>query len=472
MFPFTAQPGREFSIINSSVLLIFFVVSFLPPLATAQPAGQSPAIETLQHEIEALRERVAILERQLAGVQQPDTAQPVTHASAPSGTSLRTVTTPSAANPITETIPVTTSEHSTVNVGGRLKIDAIFNSRSTGGNSGSNSGDLAFYPASIPLAGSGERNQISFNARETRLWLKGYSPSNYGEMAGYLEIDFSSTTGASNEKVSNSFIPRLRHAYGTLGGFTLGQTFTTFMNVSAYPEVNDLNGPVGIMNIRQPLFRYRFRETWGNLYIAMENPETTLVTTAGNRLAPDDDRMPDLVGKVVFTGDWGNWSLAGMVREIRSDGAVLAGVADSAWGGAVSASGRISFSSQDNLRFNLSYGNALGRYLSYNAYDDGIIDMNGRIHLTRIIGGYLAYQHWWTDTLRSTAVAGFAHADNASIVNPGSVNKDFYSTHLNLIWSPSLNTSIGIEWLHAYRELEDGRNGRLNRVQMTSMYKF
>lgn len=471
MCPFTVQTRRIFFIFNTAALLSLVMSCLLTPVA-AQPAGQAPAVDTLQQEVATLRKRVAALERQLAVVLQHEAAPPAVHAAAPSGKPPPTAMAPPAADAITNIIPVTSSEHSAVTVGGRLKIDAIYNSRSSGGNSGSNSGDLTFYPASIPLTGSGERNQISFSARETRLWLKGYSPSDYGEMAGYLEIDFSSATAASNEKVSNSFIPRLRHAYGTLGGFTLGQTFTTFMNVSAYPEVNDLNGPVGIMNIRQPLFRYRFRETWGNLYIALENPETTLATTAGNRIAPDDDRVPDLVGKVEFIGAWGNWSVAGMAREIRSDGTVLAGVADSAWGGAVSISGRLTLTSQDNLRFNLSYGNALGRYLSYNAYDDGVIDGNGRIHLTRIAGGYLAYQHWWTETLRSTAAAGFAHADNPSIVVPGGVNKDFYSTHLNLIWSPSLNASIGIEWLHAYRELEDGRNGRLDRVQVTSMYKF
>ena len=179
-----------------------------------------------------------------------------------------------------------------------------------------------------------------------------------------------------------------------------------------------------------------------------------------------------MVGKVEFSGDWGNWSLAGMAREIRSDGAFAAGVADSSWGGAISVSGRIRLAGQDNLRFNLAYGNGLGRYLSYNTFDDGIIDRNGHISLNRITGGYVAWQHWWTDVLRSTAVAGFAHADFPSIPVPGSANENVFSTNLNLIWSPSLNASFGLEWLYGYRELEDGRNGNLNRLQLTSMYKF
>lgn len=471
MFSITIQSRRTYCVLNSATSGLLIICLSLTP-AAARSAARQPSVETLQQQVATLQGRVATLEQQLGRVLQLLNGQPaVDKAGAqpvPAGPR------PAAAviEPAADSRIVRTLEHSAINVGGRLKIDAIYNSRSTGGNSGGNGGDLAFLPATIPLTGSGETDQLSFDARETRLWLKGYSPSDFGEMAGYIEIDFSSSSAASNEKVSNAFIPRLRHAYGTLGGFTFGQTFTTFMNVSAFPEVNDLNGPVGIMNIRQPLFRYEYHKRWGSLFAALESPETTLVTTAGSRIAPDDDRLPDLVGKIEFRGDWGNWSLAGMLREIRSDGAVVAGVADNVWGGAVSASGRIRLFDRDSLRFNLAYGNGLGRYLSYNAFDDGIIDSNGRITLNRVTGGYIAYQHWWTDTLRSTAGAGFGHADYTAVLTPGSANKNFYSTTLNLIWSPSLNSSIGLEWLYGYRELDDGRSGDLNRLQLTSMYKF
>ena len=47
-----------------------------------------------------------------------------------------------------------------------------------------------------------------------------------------------------------------------------------------------------------------------------------------------------------------------------------------------------------------------------------------------------------------------------------------YSTHLNLIWSSSLNSLVGMEWLHAYRELLDGSDGEIDRIQITSSYKF
>ena len=438
----------------------------------ASDKGADTEMETLRQEVATLKERIETLEAQLSAIMQlnsvapdPGNTEKINAGISP----VRPETTEQAAR---DNVVVTTADNSAINVGGRLKIDAIYNSRSTGGNSGTNASDLAFSPASIPVTATGEHDQLSFNARQTRLWLKGYSPSDYGEMAGYIEIDFNASSSASNERVSNSYTPRLRHAYGNVGGLTLGQTYTTFMNVSAFPEINDLNGPVGIMNIRQPLLRYHTQSDSADVYLALENPETTLTTSSGSRLAPDDDRLPDLVGKVEFTGDWGNWSLAGMARQIRHDSNTAAMGDDSTWGGAVSAAGRIRLGRRDNLRFSLSYGNTLGRYISYNAINDGVITDNGEIELTEMIGGYLAWQHWWKDDLRSTFAAGFASADHSPAVNPSLVNEKFYSTHLNLIWNPSLNSSIGIEWLHGYRELGDGRDGHLNRIQITSMYNF
>jgi hypothetical protein len=179
-----------------------------------------------------------------------------------------------------------------------------------------------------------------------------------------------------------------------------------------------------------------------------------------------------VVGRLDVEGDWGNWSLAGLLRQLRLDDAALAGGAESAWGAAVNTAGRIYLGPRDNLRFSLSYGNGLGRYLSYNAFNDATLIAGSGLELSEILGGFVSYQHWWGETLRSSFIAGYAYADNDVVVAPADTNRSFYSTHLNLIWSPTLNTSIGIEWLHGYRELEDGRDGELDRIQFTSTYKF
>ncbi len=242
--------------------------------------------------------------------------------------------------------------------------------------------------------------------------------------------------------------------------------------MSSYPEINDANGPLGILNIRQELIRYNKDLSWGEIFLAVERPESSFTSPTGSSFQVNDDQIPEFIGKVQFSRLWGNWSLTGMLREINADGKMISGQNDKKWGGAISAAGRILLPKQDNLRFTFSYGNALARYVSFNAFDDATIDNAGNINLTEIISGYLAYQHWWTRTLRSSFVVGAAYANQDTSKAPASVDKLFASTHVNLLWSPSLKTTVGLEWVHGYRELENGNNGKLDRLQLSAVYKF
>ena len=423
-----------------------------------------PTVTELVEEVSELTARVKFLEAQLAKVlelvdiQEADVIIPV-----------------AVVAPITidkQPTPVLHADAPSVKVGGRVKADLIFNSRSVGGSGGTNRADLAFVPKKIPLDGQGQNNQLSASAQDSRIWINALTPTAFGDLGAYIEVDFASSDGSGNEKVSNSYNPRMRHAYGIYGGFTVGQTFTTFLNVSAYPELNEINGPVGILNIRQPLIRYERESQFGRWMIALEQPETVLMTSDGSSIAPDDDRFPDIVGRVDFRNDWGNWSIATMVRQIRIDDSALVHVEDEAWGGAISASGRIYTSGLDNIRFSVSYGKGLGRYLSFNAFDDGVIDDAGNIELTPVFGGYFSYQHWWSSQLRSTVALGYATADIDFSIAPASVNDSYFSSHLNLLWSPIPEVSVGFEWLYGHRSLEDGSEGELHRLQITSLYRF
>jgi hypothetical protein len=55
---------------------------------------------------------------------------------------------------------------------------------------------------------------------------------------------------------------------------------------------------------------------------------------------------------------------------------------------------------------------------------------------------------------------------------PADTNKRTRSAHVNLIWSPVANTDIGVEYIRADRETEDGASGRLDRVQVSAKYAF
>jgi hypothetical protein len=357
-----------------------------------------------------------------------------------------------------------------LSVSGRIKLDTLYNFDSVGGVRTSKS-DLAFSPGSIPITNQG-KNELNANLRESRLWATLNLPLGAQKLSTYVEFDLFNSRRDSLGRSHVGNDPRLRHLYFTYNNLTVGKTYTTFSNLIAYPEINDGNGPVGSLILRQELIRYSKELSWGKILLAIEKPESTFTSTTGSSFQVNDDQTPDFVGKVEFSKNWGTWSLAAMVRELNADGKITTGINDTEWGGAASVSGRILFPIQDNLRFTFSYGNALGRYMSFNAFDDAIMDNNGRINLTEIISGYMAYQHWWTDTLRSSFVISSAYANQDTSKVPSTVDKFFASSNINLMWSPTLHSSIGFEWLHGYRELENGSDGKIDRLQFSAIYKF
>jgi hypothetical protein len=336
--------------------------------------------------------------------------------------------------------------------------------------------DLFLQPNAIPVgpsAGDNEHNQVKFGARESRLFAKTSTPTAWGDLVTYVEGDFYGADG--NESVSNSSGARLRHAYGSLGHLLAGQTWTNFMYVPSLPETLDFGGPVGQIFNRQAQLRWmRSFEggsslAGGQWSVALENPESVVTVPGGASLRADDDHLPDLTGQVVFNTSRGKVAVSGVLRQIRAD-SQAPGVVDQRTGGALSVAGVIPAVGKDDFRFVATAGNGIGRY-SDGFFQDGVVDADGRLGLPRQWGGYAAYRHFWTDGLRSNLVLSSASQNNPD-GTPGSTNKSTRSMHANLIWSPVANTDLGVEYIYANRETEDGLTGHLNRLQASAKYTF
>lgn len=357
-----------------------------------------------------------------------------------------------------------------LSLGGRLKVDGIYNADSIGGIRTSKS-DLAFSPASIPVPDM-DRNSFDANLRESRVWATLTIPLAEDSLATYIEFDFFDTKKDSLGRSHVANEPRMRHLYSSFKNITIGKTYTTFANLSAFPEINDNNGPVGNLLIRHELVRYNTSLSWAEIFLALEKGESSFTSSTGSSFQANNDQFPDIIGKIKFSEIWGNVTAAFMLREINANNKMMVGVNNKKWGAAFSASGKIYFPKQDNLRFTVSYGNVLGKYMSFNAFNDAAIDNAGRVNLTEILSAHIAYQHWWTSTLRSSWAIGAGHANQDSSIVPFTVNKVFTSSHVNLLWSPIRKLTLGMEWLHGYRELENGDDGHMDRIQFSVVYKY
>ena len=347
-----------------------------------------------------------------------------------------------------------------VRIGGYVKLDALFNSRSAGANS---QGDQLLVPGLIPVgpgAGDNESNQLTMHARQSRLNVTTSTPTGYGPLTTFIEGDFFGADG--NQVVSNSHNFRLRHAFGTIGNFGAGQFWTNFLNTSAFTDTLDFGGPAAQIFIRQSQVRWTQKFGGGEWAVSAENPESSLVSAAGATVLPDDDRYPDLTARVNF----GRFAISAMARNIRIDTPTAN---EDKWGGALYVSGRIPVG-RDDFRFGVYGGNAIGRYTAgFNV--DGVLDASGGLSLPEVIGGFAAYRHLWRPDLRSSLVLSASSASNPS-GTPGAVNKENASAHLNLIWSPAKPVDLGVEYIYAERTIENGDSGTLNRVQFSATYNF
>ncbi|MXP31320.1 hypothetical protein GRI94_19805 [Erythrobacter jejuensis] len=359
--------------------------------------------------------------------------------------------------------------NTTIAYAGYVKLDAI-TQRTSGGQIGGGSIVRDFLiPGAIPVGGNGSGWDTDFSARQSRFILK--TSTDVGadhQLNSQIELDFMVTPGG-DERISNSYTPRLRQAFITYDNWLFGQAWSTFQNVGALPDSLDFIGTTpGTVFDRQPMIRY----TKGGLQLAVEQPETTVTSPTGARVLAGDDTLPDFVARYNFSGDWGSLSAAGILRNLKITDDDFGTGSDSALAYGLSLSGKVKVGPRDDLRFMATAGDGLGRYIGLNIVNDAAIDATGKLDPIFTYSGFAAYRHFWSDDLRSTIGASYFKADNPVLLTGNLVTDESWNALANIIWTPVTPLSIGLEYMYAERSLEDGRSGNLQKVQVSTKYSF
>jgi hypothetical protein len=354
-----------------------------------------------------------------------------------------------------------------IKVGGYVKVDGLISDYSKAPTRGV--GEDFFIPSTIATSGDPGDPRLNLHAKETRFWLKSFTPTERGDITTHFEIDFL-LGQQGNERVGNSFSPRVRHASVGWGRWIVGQTWTNFLNTTTLPDYLDFIGPVGVTFARQAQLRYTAPRPNGSWAISLENPETTLTPYGGGpRIDADDSRFPDVVVRRNWTGNWGNLSIATLIRELKINDA---GFDDSELGAAISLAGRFSLAAGDDFRWQMNYGNALGRYLGLNSFNVGALDATNKIVLTAQYGAFGAVRHLWNDRLHSSFGASFSSANNNTAISGFAVPESYQSVHADIVWSPVNRMSLGAEYIWGRRKDESGDDGVLNRLQFSAKYLY
>ena len=354
-----------------------------------------------------------------------------------------------------------------IKIGGYVKGDLIYDVDTDTGDS--------FASSAIPADGpDNEEGSFRAHARQTRLNVTTWTPTEFGELKTVIEGDLFG--GGGNERISNSTSFRLRHAYGQFGPLLVGQTWSLFMPLTSYPETVDFNGPAGLPFIRQGQLRFT-HEVSENLTVAAsaENSEFTGRSAAGDISSEDSgtdfqfgiDTIPDFVVAGEYRTDGLYFKLSGLGRLLEIDPAGPTDDSEFAWG--VHAGAVIDTFGDDSAQINFTYGDGIGRYIINGVKNDAFVTATNTVETIDAWGVAAGYTHHWTDTLRSNLVYGHYDVDTFAPTDTESLD----TIHANLFWSPVDKTNLGFEVIYGQNNFQNSAlDNEALRFQFGAQYLF
>ena len=438
-----------------------------PGVALAQSAKEK--------ELEA---RVAQLEQQVQGLLQAMQSQQATIAR--TQTALDDIkvapAAPAAADgkPAIQSTPILTAGNpgSRFSFGGFVKLDAMYTDTNAGEIPDGTAGRMFYLPSSIPVGGLSESNgDTDWHAQWSRFWLAADSDVAGRKARAYLEMDFfggGSTAFLGNEVATNTHGVTLRQAYVQWDKWLAGQAWSNFQDVAALPDAVDFVGPTeGTTFVRQAQLRY----TSGPWSVSLENPETVVTGwRSATRTISDDNAFPDLTARWTAKGDWGHVGVAGLVRQLRHETAISQAEGT---GYGLSLSGKFNAGASDDIRWMLTGGRGIGRYVGFALGADGVLDASGSdIEPTGVLAGFVAWRHVFDPKLRGNLILSRAQFDNDIDLTGLVLTESAQSIRANLIYSPLPKLDLGAELSWGNRELESGAEGDLRRIHTTVKYSF
>lgn len=441
-----------------------FVALLAPGLAFAQTAKE----KELETRINQLEQQVQAL---LSSQQQQQTAivesqTQLTEVRAAQGA-------PTDGKPRIQTSPIMPAANAgtAFTYGGFIKMDGMYTDTSDGRIADGSSGRLFYLPAAIPVAGAGANGgdpYTDYHAQFSRFWFSADHVTAGGhKVKAYIEADMfggGSNALVGNETATNTYAVSLRQAYVSWNNWLAGQTWSNFQDVAALPDSVDFVGTTdGTVFVRQAQVRY----TKGPWSFSAENPQTTITPylSAGARFNSGDNLAPDLTARWITKGDWGHFTVAGLLRQFKY-------LDESDTGGAVSVSGKFNLGKSDDIRYAVNAGSGIGRYLAFGLGSDVVLQANGDLSALDGYGAFVSWRHVFSPQLRSNLMYSSAHFDNDRALTGFGVTERSQSMHANLIYSPFPKLDIGAELIWGQRSLEDDREGDLRRIHTSIKYSF
>jgi hypothetical protein len=459
-------------IIGVALLGIILLVIASRSAQAQKPELAKPEVQQLKEKLQKLEQMVQELEAQLAGLEEP---RIVTAAGTSASPALPPAGRPAATGNSSQD---NTKGESTFEVYGFAMLDMGYQF---------NQNDPNWFDVVRPTRLPSFEDEFApdgktyFGVRQTRLGVKSSSPTRFGQLKTQFEFEL---FGTGVDAGQTTF--RLRHAYGELGSFGAGQTWSPFMDIDVFPNSVEYWGPNGMVFFRNVQFRWMPLKGSNAVTVALERPGASAdqgvfadrIELQGIRGKFD---LPDLSGHARFNRDWGHVQIAGMVRRIKwvdttNDQFDLSG-SEVGWG--VTVSSNLKFGKNDIGRLQVVYGEGVENYMNDAPVDVGIARGNSTNPARPIRGvalpvlGIVSFlDHNWNKSFSSSIGYSMVNIENSEGQAANAYHRGHYAL-TNLLYYPSEGVMMGGEFQWGRREnFLDGFAANDYRIQFSFRYNF
>jgi hypothetical protein len=324
------------------------------------------------------------------------------------------------------------------------------------------------------------RGKTYWGVRQSRLGVRSTTPTKWGELKTIFEFEL---FGTGVDAGQTTF--RLRHAYGELGQFGAGQYWTAFSDPDAFPNTFEYWGPPGLIWFRNVQLRWMPMKGRNALTIALERPG------ASADLGNYSDRIelvgvrpklawPDLTGNFRMNRNWGHIQFSGLLRSIRwvdtNDDEFDLGGSAVGVGGSVSSA--VKFGKNDTGRFQVTYGQGIQNYFNDAPVDIGVETNFGDPRrplkgvALPILGLSTFLDHTWSKKYSSSIGYSLTNIENSNGQAPDAFHRGQYGIG-NFAFYPVDNVMFGAEFQWGRREnFSDGFGVNDFRIQFAFKYNF
>jgi len=457
--------------VSPRLMLSLLTILFLAVLGESPTRAQDQSSST--PDVQEMQKKLAHLEKELAELrQQMNAISPAAKQAVP-GPSIAVTTDTRQAEEHAEQPKVSSS----IEIYGYAMTDTGYNFGSINPNwfDVERPTQLPAFPGEFGPDGS-----AFFGVRQTRFGVKTFTPTPLGDLKTIFEFELFGTGADAGQTTF-----RLRQAYGELGHFGAGQTWSAFMDIDVFPNSLEYWGPNGMVFFRNVQVRWTPIQGASNVVIALERPGGS---ADGGVYADHIDlqnispqfKWPDLTGHARLARNWGYVQVGGIVRKIAwvdTNGA-LPNLSGSAIGWGINLTSNVNFTKKDIGRFEFVYGKGIENYMNDAPVDIGVAT-NFSNPATPVVGvslpvlSALAFlDHTWSGRFSSSIGFSFLNISNSDAMLPSAFHQGDYAL-ANLLFHPLKQVTLGGEVQFGRRvNFSDGFNVNDYKVQFSFRYDW